>query len=207
MTINMCRDKGGRVEILRAININTVKTSKNKTDSFSNPSFEYLVDNFGGAVYKFCRSLTYSKEDADDLMQETFLKVFEQLPKISTYDNPQNFLFSTSLYIWKSWKRKYARRSRIAPIQSFSEISNDIALDDISVEDRFLAKDNARIVMGLIDSLPEKFKIPIILYYTMEMNVQEIAETLKWPSGTVRSRLHKARNLIKKGLIKVGYEE
>ena len=168
-------------------------------------AYEYLVDNFGGAVYKFCRSLTYSREDADDLLQETFLKVLEQLPKVSALDNPQNFLFSTALYIWKSWKRKYARRRKLAPMQPLSDFVDDVA--GISVEDDVLAKENARIVMGLVDSLPEKYKIPIILYYTMEMSVQEVAETLEWPAGTVRSRLHKARNLIKKGLVRVGYEE
>ena len=170
-------------------------------------SFEYLVDAYGEAVYKFCRSITYSKEDADDLLQETFLKTLEQMPKVSTSDSPKSFLFSTALFIWKSWKRKYARRNRLAPVQPFSEVSDDIAIGESSVEDRFLAKENARIVMALVDSLPEKYKIPIILYYTMEMRVFEIAETINCPSGTVRSRLHKARNIIKKGLVKLGYDE
>lgn len=93
--------KGVGVEILRAI-----KTKQ----TISNDRFTALVDEHGISVYRFCRSLTYSKEDADDLFQETFLKAFEQQSKVNMSDNPQGFLFSTSLYIWKSWKRKYARR-------------------------------------------------------------------------------------------------
>lgn len=77
--------------------------------------FEDLVDEYSNSVYKFCRSLTYTKEDADDLFQETFSKAFEQQSKIMSSGNPKGFLFSISLYIWKSWKRKYARRQRLAP--------------------------------------------------------------------------------------------
>ena len=66
--------------MLRAINMN--RASKSEAEVVSHYSFEYLVDSYSEAVYKFCRSLTYSKEDADDLLQETFLKVLEQLPKI-----------------------------------------------------------------------------------------------------------------------------
>ena len=40
-----------------------------------------LIDEYGGVVYKFCRRITFSKEEADDLFQETFLKVFEGMPK------------------------------------------------------------------------------------------------------------------------------
>ena len=92
-------------EVLRAINM---KIQYNTTS---------LVDDYADVVYKFCRSLTYTKEDADDLFQETFLKTFEHLPKINASDNPKSFLLSTALYLWKSWKRRYARRSRIAPIE------------------------------------------------------------------------------------------
>jgi len=58
-----------------------------------------------------------------------------------------------------------------------------------------------------VEALPEKFKIPVILYYTIEMNVSDIALTLKLPAGTVKSRLFKARKLIKKGLGEVQYEK
>ena len=161
-----------------------------------------LVDKYGTSVYRFCRSLTYSKEDADDLFQETFLRAFEQLPKIDASDNPQGFLFSTVLYLWKSWKRKYARRNRLAPTQSLDET----IASGISMEDSFVAQEETRIVRELVEILPEKFKIPIILYYTVEMNVSDIALALKLPVGTVKSRLFKARKLVEKGLITIEYE-
>jgi RNA polymerase sigma-70 factor (ECF subfamily) len=159
--------------------------------------FADLVDEYGTSVYRFCRSLTFSKEDADDLFQETFLKALERQPKIYVSDNPQGFLFSSSLYVWKSWKRKYARRERLAP----SEPLDETAVSGDNVENSVMAREETRAVRGLVEALPDKFKIPTILYYTAEMSVADIALILRLPAGTVKSRLFKARKLIEKGLV------
>ena len=165
--------------------------------TISNDRFTALVDEHGISVYRFCRSLTYSKEDADDLFQETFLKAFEQQSKVNMSDNPQGFLFSTSLYIWKSWKRKYARRRKLAPIEPIDE---NISVG-VSVEDTYMEQEEIHFVRKMVKTLPDKFKIPIILYYAMDMSVSDIALTLKIPVGTVKSRLFKSRKLIEKGLV------
>jgi len=165
------------------------------------PSFPFaeLIDAHGEAVYKFCRSLTYSAEDADDLFQETFLRAFEH--SVNDIDFPQGFLFSTALYIWKKWKTKYARRNRIAPVVPL----DDTLPGNADVEADVIMQEEARIVREAVDSLPEKFKIPTILHYTMDMSIQDIALTMEIPAGTVKSRLHKARKLIEEGMIKLGY--
>jgi len=160
-------------------------------------NFKDLVDDYNESIYRFCCRLTYSKEDAEDLFQDTFLKAFEQLPKVNASNNPKSFLFSTALYLWKSRKRKYARRNRLVPIQPL----DDTMVSDINMENSIMAKEENRIVRELVENLPEKFKIPTILYYTVEMNVQDIASTLKLPVGTVKSRLFKARKLIEEGLV------
>ncbi len=176
------------MEILRAINDNQI---------IPQDRFTTLMDEYSNSVYRFCRSLTYSKEDADDLFQETFLKAFEHQSKEGALTNPQSFLFSTSLYLWKSWKRKYARRKRLAPIEPLDETISV----GIEMEDTFMEQEEIRIVREVVKALPDKFKIPILLYYTIEMSVSDIALTLNLPVGTVKSRLFKARKLVEKGLV------
>ena len=154
------------------------------------------VDEHGDVLYKFCRSLTYSKEDAEDLFQETFLKVLQQPNKMQLSVNPQGFLFSTAIYIWKSTKRKYARRKRIAP----EEELDDGVCGTYNIEETFIAKEKNRLVRELVEALPEIFRIPIILYYTSEFSVPQIAKTLKLPAGTIKSRLYKARKIVEKGI-------
>jgi RNA polymerase sigma-70 factor (ECF subfamily) len=160
-------------------------------------SAESLVDEYGASVYKFCRSLAYTKEDAEDLFQETFLRAFEQLPKIRGSYNPQSFLFSASVFVWKSQKRKHARRKRLAPAEPLPEST---PAGGIGLEETLLAEEESSVVRGLVDSLPEKLRIPVILYYTNEMSIPDIGLTLRLPAGTIKSRLFRARKLIEKGL-------
>ncbi len=56
---------------------------------------------------------------------------------------------------------------------------------------------------ALANALPDKFRVPLIMYYSAELGIAEIASSLKLPEGTVKSRLHKARKLIKKGWAEV----
>ena len=55
-------------------------------------------------------------------------------------------------------------------------------------------------VRRAVGNLPEKYRIPVYLYYTLQFSVEEIANVMEIPKGTVKSRLHKARALLKKEL-------
>jgi RNA polymerase sigma-70 factor (ECF subfamily) len=177
---------------LRAIKTETLSTT---TEA---PSPTEIVNAHSEAIYKFCLKLAYCKEDAEDLFQETFLKAFEQPHKINEAASPKNFLFSTAVYLWKSKKRKYARRNRLAPV---FDLDDEVVICSDSTEDVIILKEETQIVQNLVNALPEKFKIPIILHYTNEMGLTDIASSLNIPIGTVKSRLYKARKIIEKGLI------
>ena len=173
------------------------------TEPVSSCEFVELVDLYGDSIYKFCRSLAYSKEEAEDLFQETFLTALEKSPKGGAIKNPQGYLFSVTMYLWKSWKRKYARRDRLAPAEPLSPSLSW----NVNIEDRFIFREDSRIVREIVAALPMKFKIPIILHYSVEMGLSDIPNVLGVPTGTVKSRLFKARKLIEKGLINNGYEQ
>jgi len=176
-----------------------INFTSSKTEPESQIQETQLVDNYSRAVYKFCRSLTYTIEDADDLFQDTFLKVFTQMDKIKKKENKLGFLFSTAAFLWKSRRRKYARRKVIAPEVEINETQSIDTLAN-SLEDNYIAQDELRFVRGLVETLPVKYKIPIILYYTNELSIKEISAILNLAEGTVKSRLHKARKIIEKGL-------
>ena len=197
------------MDILRAIDLDNNNEINNEIDNFNiNSMFDELTDKYGGAVYKFCRSITYSREDADDLFQDTFLKIFEQPHKICGADNAQSFIFSAALYICKSEKRKYARRRRIAPVEPLESLDelHAVADDTHSIENDFIMQEDMRLVRRLVEALPDKFKVPVVMFYNLDMNVPEIAAALKLPDGTVKSRLFKARKIIEKGLGAFNYE-
>jgi len=158
-----------------------------------------LVGEYSDTVYRFCLSLTFRKEDADDLFQDTYLRAFSKIEKIRVSKNPQSFLLSIATSLWKSHKRKYARRNRLAPIVDMDETNYS---DSTRLEDSLVADEEVQIVRELVNDLPDKLKITVVMYYTIEMSLSDIAETLKVPIGTVKSRISRARGIIRKGLEK-----
>ncbi len=154
-----------------------------------------LVDEYGAAVYRFCRGLTFSKEDAEDLFQDTFLKVLERPQRLG--EDPKKTLFSMALSLWRSRKRKIARRERIAPTEP---LLDQIVPGGDDPEASLLAREEERRVREAVAALPEKYRVLLVLYYSVEMKVKDIAVTLSLPEGTVKRRLHTARGLVEKGL-------
>ena len=139
------------------------------------PSFEDLTEAYGDALWRFCRAITHSKEEAEDLFQDTLLKAMEQQTKLYESKNCKGFLFSTANFLWKSKKRIYARRVRLAPVERLNE---DI-ISDTNIEGGILAKEDMRLLREIVYALPEKLKIPTILFYTAEASIADIAAALK----------------------------
>lgn len=162
-----------------------------------------LIEAHGDRLYKLCLKLTYSKTDADDLFSETILKIFEQPEKLKR-EHPERLLFTTASYLFKSLQRKYARRLRLVPLVP---LDGHDARDATSIQDEVVKRDVHQQLNGFVDKLPDKFKLPLIFYYTLEMSVHEIAVLLKVPEGTVMSRLKRGRERLKKKLMEAGYNE
>lgn len=168
---------------------------------------EELIDLYGDIIYGFCRRLAVNKSDTDDLYQQTFLRAVEIQENIDIDNNPKGFLISLAVSIWKNTIRKNARRHRIAPTVSIEGNDLwDISINSISTEDIAISNELIGQVNIIVSNLSDKFRIPIIMYYNGDMSISEIATTLKLPQGTIKSRLYKARLIIKKELEGKGYE-
>ena len=154
-----------------------------------------LVDQQGPALYRFCRSLAFSKEDGEDLFQDTFLKAAERPEKLA--EDPRRTLFSTALSLWRSRKRKIARRQRLAPTGPLPDTPLPGGTDPAET---VLAREEAARVRAVTAALPERYRLPLVLYYGAEMKINDIATTLSLPVGTVKRRLFTAREMVEKGL-------
>lgn len=155
-----------------------------------------LVKLHGKAIYGFCRRLAKNQPDADDLYQETFLKAAELCNKIDNDSNPKGFLISVAAGLWKNKRRKYAWRKRIAPVEELSD-DNYIFKDESTPEDIIISNELQIMIQTAADTLNDKLRIPLYMYYTAEMSIEDIASSLKIPLGTVKSRLYKARKVLK----------
>ncbi|MEY8508185.1 RNA polymerase sigma factor [Lachnospiraceae bacterium 42-17] len=165
---------------------------------------EKCIDDFGTDIYRFCLKLCTDKEDAEDLYQQTFLKALETKWTLDWEKNPKALFFSLAYNLWKRGRRKQARRNMIAPCSNFDD--ETVLYSGESIEEGYLQKELITEVRQIIQTLPEKFQVPLILFYLSNCSIEQTASIIKKPPGTVKSRLYKGRNLIKKRLEDTGYE-
>lgn len=155
-----------------------------------------LAEDHGKYIYGFCLRLTNDTYNAEELYQDTFLKALEKASSIDENNNPRAYLAAIALSLWKNSKRKFARRAGIAPTDNIDN-HYDIA-SDVSADGDLLKKELCAYVSRAVSELDEKLRLPVLLFYTAEMSVADIAAAIKCPEGTVKSRLHSARTEIKK---------
>jgi len=168
--------------------------------------FEYFLSQYEKDIYSFCYHLTQNKYTADDLYQDTALRAFESIDKIDSTQNPKSFLISIAVGKWKNEKRKLKRRNEIAPFELYDEFSEKIKITSDSVESCIIKKEINTCIGTLLGQMDDKYRITLILYYLEQYDTEVISKICGIPKGTVKSRLYKGRELIKKSLEKEGYQ-
>ena len=157
------------------------------------------IETYGGDLYSFCRYLTRDRTEADELYQDTWLKVLELSGRVDSDRNIKGYCLSVALKLWKNRKRKFAWRKRIAPVRTLTD-ETDAAYPDgaTSSEDAVLRREEIFLIRQAVNELPEKLKTVILLHYMEEMSLAQIAEMTHVSYGTVKSRLYHARQYLKK---------
>ncbi len=167
---------------------------------------ERCIDEFGTDIYKFCRKLCLDQTEAEDLYQQTFLKALESSQTLDWEQNPKALFFALAHNLWKSDRRKQARRNLIAPCGNLDDEDRIALQSGEGVEETYFQKELIGEVGRIIQTLPEKIRVPLILFYLSGCTIEQTAAIIKKPPGTVKSRLFKGRSLIKKRLEEAGYE-
>ena len=167
---------------------------------------EQCIQEYGKEVYSFCLHLTGVREWADELYQDTFLTAMEHITQLHNEagTNLKSYLLSVAIRLWKNKRRKAAWRRRIAPEQSMDAPGGEVLTGETeltdSIETEVLRAEERRQVQHAVDTLPEKYRVVVLLYYMEELPLAQIASLLHIPSGTVKSRLHQARKLLRQQL-------
>lgn len=166
-----------------------------------------LIDQYGMDVMRFCRSLTRCACDAEDLYQQTFLKLLQLWVKVEREQNPRAFLFSIASGIWKNECRKWGRRTDIAPSSSLEELLEQPPPDEGDLQQQVLDRMCRQELARAVQRLEEKYRSPVILMYRFGMGIDEIARIERVPKGTIKSRLSRARKQLRKEMEERGYAQ
>ena len=157
------------------------------------------------ALNNFAYHLTYNQSDAEDLVQETFLKAYRFIDKYDEGTNAKAWLFRI---LKNAFINEYRKKSK-APQAVDIDQANLLKDEDEKAFKGFndLREEMFQNMMGdeitnAINTLQEDFRTVILLCDVEDFTYEEIATILEIPIGTVRSRLHRARNLLREKLRK-----
>ena len=158
-----------------------------------NISCEAIIAEYSDLVYRIAITQVKNKEDAEDIFQEVFMSLIKHLSKIKDETHLKHWLIRATINQSKNhhlcfWKRKVELCQENMISVNTSTTDDNLLIDQVREE---------------ISALPEKLRSVVYLYYYEEYAIAEIAVILELPLGTVKSRLHTARGILKNKLKEV----
>lgn len=151
-----------------------------------NHSFAMLVTAQTDTLYRISMSMLKNENDAQDAVHEAILCAYQNRKRLRQEQYFGTWLVRILINVCHKMIKARKRYSDIG--ESLPDIaSRDNPYTSVEIGD-------------LIDRLPEKIRLTLILFYIEDYSIKEIKETLRIPEGTVKSRLNKGRTLLKKWL-------
>lgn len=157
--------------------------------------FSELVGRYKKLVYSTVYYYTKDRQDADDLSQEVFLRLYKSLGNY----NPE-FKFSTwTIRITKNLCVDFMRKRHIASV-SIDEFES-LSREEDTPERKYLHSEKSKEIRQAINELPEKYKTLILLYHQNGASYKEMADKLGQPMSIIKNRLFRARLILRERLL------
>ena len=173
--------------------------------------FEQEALVFADALYGAALRMTRNRTDAEDLLQETYLKAFRAYGRFEDGTNLRAWLFRilTNTYI-----SSYRSRQRSPQLTDLDDVEDLYLYKRLtatglsrSAEDAALERLTAPEVLAALDELPEQFRLAVLLSDVEQFSYKEIADITGVPIGTVMSRIHRGRKALQKALAPYAEEQ
>ena len=166
-------------------------------------AFAELVELYKDKIFHLAYRMLNNRHEAEDVVQDTFLRVYKNWEK---YDD--NHKFSTWLYRIATNLCIDRMRKRKPNFSLDAELGDQEGTDGYSLlpgdertpESEFLLSETQSIIHQAIEGLPAKYKMVMVLRYLQEMSLQEIGDVLNMPVTTVKTRVHRGREFLRKKL-------
>jgi RNA polymerase sigma-70 factor, ECF subfamily len=167
------------------------------------------------AVYRFALRLTGSPSDAEDLVQETFLRAFRAWDQYTPGTRAKSWLFTICRNAYLRQRERDARRDELVAHAALQGADAQVALNetpafagraDYDPEGDFFRSLVDERIFEAIDALPDDFREAVVLSDLEGLSYQEIAAVTALPLGTVKSRLFRGRKLLQHSLYHLAVE-
>lgn len=172
------------------------------------------TEPFMDELYSYARRLTRQASDAEDLVQDTYIKAFRGFDKFNQGTNLRAWLYRIMTNTFYSSYRRGRHRPVLSDEMDELLIHPSLLSDfegaggggdpTHSAEVEFLKQMPDRRIQAALESLPEHYRVPVLLADVEGFTYKEISELLDLPEGTIMSRLHRGRNYLKNELYELG---
>jgi len=163
-------------------------------------AFRSLLEKYERPVFSICMRMVRNREEATDLAQESFIKVFSMLERYDPSYAFSSWLFkiTSNLCIDFLRKRRVETYPMDAPIDGEKgEIARQYESPAPDPDTVLGRKETMERLNAAIDGLPDHYRVMLILRHQENLSYEEIAATLEIPLGTVKARIHRAREMLK----------
>ena len=177
-----------------------------RRDACGEAAFAELVTRHGPMVLGVCTQLLDDRHQAEDAFQATFLVLARKARSISRSDRLGNWLYGVALRTARSARGRLARRRRHEEVSAMNQPGSHIGAEPTvpPAEEAIMAREHARLLHAEIARLPDAFRSPVVLCYLEGLSVNEAALRLQLSDGTVRSRMARAREKLRRALVRRG---
>jgi len=160
-------------------------------------AFEELVKMYSRKVFHLAYGFVRDRAAADDLSQEVFIKIFRSLEKFRSDSEFGTWLYRVAVNHVKDHLRKTARRKEVS-LEDLGE--GPIAVADPAEEREAERETEAkrRLLFRILESLPPKYRLILTMRDVDGLSYEDVAKILDIAPGTVDSRLHRARKMLRK---------
>jgi RNA polymerase sigma-70 factor, ECF subfamily len=157
--------------------------------------FEELAMPLFDQLYNFAHWLTRNRDEAEDLVQETYVKALRGFSSFQLGTNFRAWIFRILRNTFLT-SRTGLQATMTVPLDQEDD-GPEVAVEPATPETIIIARSDSQVMQSAIDGLPVYFREILLLCEVEEMSYQEIAETLSIPIGTVMSRLSRARRALR----------
>jgi len=157
------------------------------------------------SLYNFAHWLAQNREEAEDLVQETYAKALKGFSSFQPGTNFRAWIFRILRNTFLT-SRSGLAATKTVPLDDENEPQQMLAVMHETPESLLLAQADQQRVQAALEQVPVVYREVLLLCDVEEMSYQEIAETLSVPIGTVMSRLHRARKALRAALESKGQE-
>lgn len=167
--------------------------------------FGRLFDAYGRRIFNLCARTLGSREAGEDAAMETFLKAFRAL---GTY-NPalpfENWLYRiASNHCWDILRARTSEETRAEPVERFA---TTLAEPSEGMLAQLLREEESSVIASALNSLPAKYRVPLVLRYYSDLSYEEIAQALKLNRATVATLIFRGKQELRRAVRRMGRKQ